>query len=109
MVSVGGGSGGDPVIDGLFLRRCSWRVPSTGARPGHSRPARCAAGQWLDSRTSAIRHLDPPRLLESRPSYRLLGEQLDTGTLHCGPAASFDNLGVSEALGRELAITCLRR
>ena len=43
------------------------------------RRVRCAQpGQWFDSYTSAIRHLDPPRLFESRPSYRLLGEQLGT-------------------------------
>ena len=69
----------------------------------------CAPGQWFDSYTSAIRHLDPPRLFESRPSYRLLGEQLDTGRLHFGLAAYFDKLDVSEALGHELAIACLRR
>jgi hypothetical protein len=66
-------------------------------------------GQWFDSYTSAIRHLDPPRLFESRPSYRLLGEQLGTGSLHFGLAAYFDKLDVSEALGHELAIACLRR
>jgi transcriptional regulator with XRE-family HTH domain len=68
-----------------------------------------ALGQWFDSYTSAIRHLDPPRLFESRPSYRLLGEQLGTRTLHFGLAAYFDKLDVSEALGHELAIACLRR
>ena len=69
----------------------------------------CAAGQRFDSYTSAIRHLDPPRLFESRPSYRLLGEQLGTGSLHFGLAAYFDKIDVSEALGHELAIACLRR
>lgn len=69
----------------------------------------CAPGQWFDGYTSAIRHLDPPRLFESRPSYRLLGEQLDTGSLHFGLATYFDKLDVSEALGHELAIACLRR
>ncbi|HKR48218.1 MAG TPA: helix-turn-helix transcriptional regulator [Pseudonocardiaceae bacterium] len=69
----------------------------------------CAPSQWFDSYTSAVRHLDPPRLFESRPSYRLLGQQLGRGTLHCGLAAYFDKLDVSEALGHELAIACLRR
>jgi transcriptional regulator with XRE-family HTH domain len=69
----------------------------------------CAAGQWFDSYTSAIRHLDPPRLFESRPSYRLLGDQLGAGSLHFGLAAYFDKIDVSEALGHELAIACLRR
>jgi transcriptional regulator with XRE-family HTH domain len=69
----------------------------------------CAPGQWFDSYTSAIRHLDPPRLFESRPSYRLLGQQLGTGALRFGLAAYFDKLDVSETLGHELAIACLRR
>ncbi|MGH3766391.1 MAG: helix-turn-helix domain-containing protein [Pseudonocardiaceae bacterium] len=68
----------------------------------------CAPGQWFDRYTSAIRHLDPPRLFESRPSYRLLSDQLDAGTLHFGLAAYFDKLDVSEALGHELALASLR-
>ena len=68
----------------------------------------CAPGQWFDRYTSAIRHLDPPRLFESRPSYRLLGDQLGVGDLHFGLAAYFDKLDVSEALGHEMAIACLR-
>jgi transcriptional regulator with XRE-family HTH domain len=68
----------------------------------------CAAGQWFDSYTSAVRHLDPPRLFESRPSYRLLGQQIGRGILHFGLATYFDKLDVSEALGHELAIACLR-
>jgi len=69
----------------------------------------CAPGQSFDSYTSAVRHLDPPRLFESRLSYRLLGEQLGAGSVHFGLAAYFDKLDVSEALGHELAIACLRR
>lgn len=64
----------------------------------------CAPGQRFDSYPSAIRHLDPPRLFESRPSYRLLGKQLSAGTLHFGLAAYFDKIDVSETLGHELAI-----
>jgi transcriptional regulator with XRE-family HTH domain len=69
----------------------------------------CAPGQWFDRYTSAIRHLDPPRLFESRPSYRLLGGHLGTDALHFGLAAYFDKIDVSEALGHELAIACLRK
>jgi hypothetical protein len=68
----------------------------------------CAPGQWFDRYTSAIRHLDPPRLFESRPSYRLLYGHLDTDTFHFGLAAYFDKIDVSEALGHELATACLR-
>jgi transcriptional regulator with XRE-family HTH domain len=68
----------------------------------------CAPGLWFDRYTLAIRYLDPPRLFESRPSYRLLGDQLSAGALHFGLAAYFDKLDVSEALGHELAIACLR-
>ena len=68
----------------------------------------CAPGLWFDRYTSAIRHLDPPRLFESRPSYRLLGAQLSAATLHFGLAAYFDKLDVSETLGHELAVACLR-
>ncbi|MGH3710338.1 MAG: helix-turn-helix domain-containing protein [Pseudonocardiaceae bacterium] len=69
----------------------------------------CAPGLWFDRYTSAVRHLDPPRLFESRPSYRLLGDPLGAGPLHFGLAAYFDKLDVSEALGHELAIACLRK
>jgi transcriptional regulator with XRE-family HTH domain len=69
----------------------------------------CAPGLRFDRYTSAIRHLDPPRLFESRPSYRLLGDHLSAETLHFGLAAYFDKLDISEALGHELAIACLQR
>ncbi|MGH3772717.1 MAG: helix-turn-helix domain-containing protein [Pseudonocardiaceae bacterium] len=68
----------------------------------------CAPEQRFDRYTSAMRHVDPPRLFESRPSYRLLGERLSAGTLHFGLAAYFDKIDVSEALGHEVAIACLR-
>jgi hypothetical protein len=82
-------------------------IDGTEPQTLHTRPL-CASGLWFDRYTSAIRHLDPPRLFESRPSYRLLGDQLSAGTLHFGLAAYFDKLDVSEALGHELAIACLR-
>ncbi|MGH3544724.1 MAG: hypothetical protein ACRDPW_02150, partial [Mycobacteriales bacterium] len=69
----------------------------------------CAPGQWFDRCTSAIRHLHPPRLFESRPSYRLLGDPPGTDALRFGLAAYFDKIDVSEALGHELAIACLRK
>jgi len=69
----------------------------------------CAPDQRFDRYTSAVRHLDPPRLFESRPSYRLLGQELGAGTLHFGLAAYFDKLDVSEALGHELSIACFHR
>jgi transcriptional regulator with XRE-family HTH domain len=68
----------------------------------------CTPGQRFDRYTSTIRHLDPPRLFESRPSYRLLSGHLGTDMLHFGLAAYFDKIDVSEALGHELAIACLR-
>jgi transcriptional regulator with XRE-family HTH domain len=67
----------------------------------------CAPAQRFDCYTAAIRHLDPPRLFESRPSYRLLGEQFGAETLHFGLSAYFDKLDVSEALGHELAVACM--
>jgi len=69
----------------------------------------CAPGQRFDRYTSAIRYLDPPRLFESRPSYRLLAEHLSTSSLHFGLAAYFDKIDVSESLGHELAVACLRQ
>ena len=66
----------------------------------------CAPGQRFDRYTAAIRHLDPPRLFESRPSYRLLSGHLGAESLHFGLAAYFDKIDVSEALGHELAIAC---
>lgn len=53
-------------------------------------------------------------MFESRLSYRryrlhrLFGGQFDAGALHFGLGAYFDKIDVSEALGHELAIACLR-
>jgi transcriptional regulator with XRE-family HTH domain len=70
----------------------------------------CTPTHRFDSYTSTIRHLDPPRLFESRPSYRLLGEQLAASrTLHFGLSTYFEKLDVSEALGHELAVACISR
>lgn len=67
----------------------------------------CSAEEHFDRYTSAVKHLDPPRLFESRPSYRLLSASLPTRELGFGLAAYFDKLDVSEALGHELAVACL--
>jgi hypothetical protein len=80
-----------PREHGVAIDRCE-------AETFPTRPL-CAPGQRFDRYTSAIRHLDPPRLFESWPSYRLLGEQLSAGSLHCGLGAYFDKIEVSEALG----------
>jgi transcriptional regulator with XRE-family HTH domain len=66
------------------------------------RPLR-TTGVRYDRYTSAIRHLDPPHLFESRPSYRLLGGSPRAGILRFGIGAYFDKLDISEALGHELA------
>jgi transcriptional regulator with XRE-family HTH domain len=65
------------------------------------------AGAHFDRYTTAIRHLDPPRLFESRPSYRLLAASLTERRLKFGMAAYFDKLDVSEALGHEFAAACM--
>ncbi|HEY9473667.1 MAG TPA: helix-turn-helix transcriptional regulator, partial [Mycobacteriales bacterium] len=78
--------------------------PETAA----TRPLRLP-GQRFDRYTAAIKHLDPPSLFESRPSYRLLGQQLNPGELRFGLAAYFDKIDVSEALGHEIASACIRR
>ncbi len=47
-------------------------VDGSEAESASVRPLRLADTRF-DSYTSAIKHLDPPQLFESRPSYRLLG------------------------------------
>lgn len=71
------------------------------------RPLR-ADGVHFDRYTAAIKHLDPPRLFESRPSYRLLDVDLPGRRLTFGMAAYFDKLDVSEAVGHETAVACMR-
>jgi hypothetical protein len=71
-----------------------------------TRPLRIA-GSRFDHYTSAVKHLDPPQLFESRPSYRLLDAALGRRRLGFGLAAYFDKLDVSEALGHELAAVCM--
>lgn len=70
------------------------------------RPMR-VPGARFEHYTSAIKHLDPPQLFESRPSYRLLGGSLAAGRLDFGLAAYFDKLDISEAVGHEIAAVCM--
>lgn len=70
------------------------------------RPLR-AAGVHTDLYTAAVRRLDPPRLFESRPSYRLLSADVGRRHMRFGMAAYFDKLDVSEALAHEMAIACM--
>jgi hypothetical protein len=69
----------------------------------------CSPEEHFDRYTAAVRHLDPPRLFESRPSYRLLTASPATRELGFGLAAYFDKLDVSEALGHEIAAVCMHR
>jgi hypothetical protein len=62
--------------------------------------------EHFDSYTAAVKHLDPPQLFESRPSYRYLGGSCTSRRLTFGLAAYFDKLDISEALGHEMAIAC---
>ncbi len=70
------------------------------------RPLRTAEARF-ERYTSAIKHLSPPALFESRPSYRLLDVALTSRQLAFGLAAYFDKLDVCETLGHELAAGCM--
>ena len=84
----------------------------TGAEPETRalRPLR-VPGQQFDLYTAAVRYLDPPRLFENRPSYRLLGLAWsgNTGAMRFGLATYFDKLDISEAIGHEVAEVRSRR
>lgn len=71
-----------------------------------TRPLR-TAGARFERYTSAIKHLSPPALFESRPSYRLLGASLASRRLDFGLAAYFDKLDVGEAVAHEVAAVCM--
>jgi transcriptional regulator with XRE-family HTH domain len=79
-------------------------VHITGAEPETLpvRPLRTASASF-ETYSSAVKHLDPPQLFESRPSYRYLGGAMSSRTMDFGLAAYFDKLDVSEALAHELA------
>ena len=88
------------------------RYPVTidGSEPATQamRPLR-TADEFFDSYTAAVWRLDPPRLFENRPSYRLLEASLPARQLGFGMACYFDKLDVSEALGHEIAARCMTR
>jgi transcriptional regulator with XRE-family HTH domain len=102
---------GEPVdLDALALqldeRPQTTAVNGSEPESALTRPLR-TAGSLFERYTSAIKHLSPPALFESRPSYRLLGTSLPSRRLTFGLAAYFDKLDVSEALGHETAAACL--
>lgn len=74
-----------------------------------SQPVRPLHSDWthFDRYSSAIKHLDPPRLFESRPSYRLLETSLGHRHMRFGLGAYFDKLDVSETLAHEIAAACM--
>jgi len=74
---------------------------SEGTRP------LCTAGARFERYTSAIKHLSPPALFESRPSYRLLNASLAAHRLEFGLAAYFDKIDVCETLAHETAAVCI--
>jgi hypothetical protein len=83
-------------------------VAAVGSEPESSpiRPLRSADVRF-GRYASTLKHLDPPQLFESRPSYRLLGGSRAGRRLGFGLAAYFDKLDVSEALGHEFAAACM--
>lgn len=82
----------------------------SGAEPETEpvRPLRVPARSF-ETYSAAVKHLDPPSLFESRPSYRYLGGTVASGAMDFGLAAYFDKLDVSEALAHELAAACMAR
>lgn len=91
---------------GLDEQRQPAAVDGSEAETVPCRPL-CKPDVHFDSYTAAVKHVDPPRLFESRPSYRLLGADLTGRRMDFGLAAYFDKLDVSEAVGHELAAACL--
>jgi len=79
-----------------------------GAEPesAATRPL-CGAGLRYGRYTSAIKHLSPPALFESRPSYRLLAASLVARRLEFGLGAYFDKIDICESLAHETAAVCL--
>jgi len=74
-------------------------LPTAGTRP------LSAPGVRYPTYSAAIRDLDPPRLFEDRPCYRLLdvGWSGGRGRLEFGRMTYFDMIDVSEALAHETA------
>jgi len=71
-----------------------------------TRPLR-TAGLRFERYTSAIKHLSPPALFESRPSYRLLDASMAVQRLEFGLGTYFDKIDVCEAIGHEAAAVCM--
>ncbi|MGH3911903.1 MAG: helix-turn-helix domain-containing protein [Pseudonocardiaceae bacterium] len=71
-----------------------------------TRPLRIA-GVRFERYTSAMKHLSPPVLFESRPSYRLLAASLASRRLEFGMGSYFDKIDICEALAHETAAVCM--
>ena len=118
-----------PTIGPRLLTSPSWLPPSPIRLDrisiewvGHPAPAQVTGTESAASRvlpqwfaglryqryTQVLRDLDPPKLLENRPSYRLLDINLGGGaTLTVGPTTYFELTDLAEALAHELAVTHL--
>jgi transcriptional regulator with XRE-family HTH domain len=101
----------EPVeLDSLALRLNEQPLTTeiNGSEPEseRTRPLR-TAGRRFDRYTSAIKHLSPPALFESRPSYRLLDASAASRRLAFGLGAYFEKLDIGEALAHEIAAVCL--
>lgn len=81
-------------------------IDGSGQASRAVRPLRTSE-EFFDSYTAAVWHLDPPRLFENRPSYRLLAASVPDRQLGFGMACYFDKLDVSEAVGHEFAARCM--
>lgn len=95
-------------LDSICLEWCDEVI---GAEVTGTEPEACnvlplrASGRRYSRYTSAIRYLDPPALLENRPSYRLLDVGLAgvSERMKFGLATYFDKLDLTEAVAHELA------
>lgn len=81
-------------------------VDGTEPEAAATRPLR-TAGLRFERYSSAIKHLSPPALFESRPSYRLLDASLTTRQIEFGLANYFDKIDFCETVGHELAAVCM--
>ncbi|MGH3942045.1 MAG: helix-turn-helix domain-containing protein [Pseudonocardiaceae bacterium] len=103
-------AGGPVELDALALRLDerpqTVEVDGTEFESELTRPLR-STGARFERYTSAMKHLSPPALFESRPSYRLLDISLAARRLEFGLGAYFDKLDVCEALAHEVAAVCM--
>ncbi|WP_245554329.1 hypothetical protein [Nocardia takedensis] len=99
-------------LDSLELRLSEGRRPAvvdgTGSATEALRPWRTDTERF-ESYSAAIRHLDRPRLFDSRPSYRLLSGDPRGRVLEFGLAEYFDKVDLCEAVAHELAAECMER